>query len=167
MLAFVALALTSSLSVLGAEIELPPGYSRGMPLTWHNPDFVPAIHANVSLYESATLLRFVARQGCKDGALMCTSGSCCDPGNTCCGTNSCCPFGYVICEVASERNTKRTNNSYRYSCVTVNNIIGCCLNGVDCDASTLTATCTPDTTFECASSQCCRKRPPFDYLGPP
>ena len=42
-----------------------------------------------------------------------------------------------------------------YTCVTLNNVLGCCPIGLDCNASSFTATCVPQVTYECASTICC------------
>ena len=95
MLLAILSALTLPLSAVYG-IELPPGYSRGVPLTWFNADLIPTIPAYVQTYDFRTYPRLASRQGCPKDYLMCVSGWCCNPGGNCCGDHSCCPHGYVL-----------------------------------------------------------------------
>ena len=79
--------------VLGvlAEVELPLGYSRGVPALWHDSNFIPVAPPLAGRLSS----RIVAQDPCLSGPLKdpkCKVGVCCQEDGSCCGSG-CCPSG--------------------------------------------------------------------------
>ena len=95
MFMFRAVIMALHYVVLGGAVELPAGYSRGVPAIWHNPDFIPTSKANVSIHGAQLRSKLASRQDCPAGFFLCDSGACCQSGGACCGGDSCCPYGCV------------------------------------------------------------------------